>query len=50
VGFYDLQERLRTELRERFIFAHEKDYHLNSFGVRQVADEVLKSLEQGKGI
>jgi len=50
VGFYDLQERLRTEIRERFIFAHDKDYHLNSFGVQQVAYEVVKSLEQGGGI
>lgn len=47
VGFYDLQERLRAELHERFIFAHDKDYHLNSFGVQQVAYEVLKSLGQG---
>lgn len=50
VAFYDLQERLRTELRERFIFAHEKDYHLNSLGVQQVADVVVKSLEQDGGI
>jgi hypothetical protein len=50
VGFYDLQKRLRAELRERFIFAHEKDYHLNSIGVQLVAAEVIKSLEQGGGI
>lgn len=49
VAFYDLQERLRTEMRERFILAHDKDYHLNSLGVQQVAYEVLKSLEQAEG-
>ncbi|MDF0651030.1 MAG: hypothetical protein CV081_02575 [Nitrospira sp. LK265] len=47
VAFYDLQERLRGEMRKRFIFAHEKDYHLNILGVQQVAYEVIKSLEQG---
>jgi len=50
VAFYDLQERLRTEMRGRFIFAHDKDYHLNSLGVQQVAYEVIKSLGQGGGI
>ena len=44
VAFYDLQERLRIEMKDHFIFAHDKDYHLNSFGVQLVADEVLKSL------
>ncbi len=44
VDFYDLQERLRKEMQERFIFAHDKDYHLNSFGVQLVAYEVIKSL------
>ncbi|MBX3330258.1 MAG: hypothetical protein KF722_07645 [Nitrospira sp.] len=50
VAFYDLQERLRTEMSERFIFAREKDYHLNTLGVQQVAYEVIKSLEQGGGM
>jgi hypothetical protein len=49
VAFYDLQERLRTEMRERFIFANDKDYHLNSLGVQQVTYEVIKSLRLGGG-
>lgn len=44
VAFSDLQDRLRTELRQQFIFAHENDYHLNSIGVEKVSDEVLNSL------
>lgn len=44
VAFYDLQERLRRELKEHFIFAHDKDYHLNSLGVQLVASDVIKSL------
>lgn len=50
VAFYDLQERLRIELKEHFIFVHDKDYHLNSLGVQQVTYEVIKSLGQGRGI
>lgn len=50
VAFHDLQERLRVEMQKHFIFAHDKDYHLNSLGVQQVAYEVIQSLEQGGGI
>jgi hypothetical protein len=46
VLFKDLQGRLRTEIAKEFIFAHEKDYHLNTIGVQKVSDEVLLTLKR----
>lgn len=50
VLFYDLQELLRAEMRDQFIFAHDQDYHLNTIGVQKVAQEVLRSLGQTRGL